>query len=222
MPRVPGQIPYGAYHGTLLWVNHGQSRTGRDWSGVALARTGPSRPVWPWCPVPITYGISPGTLSWTYKLPDFLKSQTNFLIELTVDLSRRSPTILKTQRCFLIWEFRPEQTFSFVFCWRTCFWQWRAAHFEARHVNQTSGRALINLFSPAGARYVMTSLLNVTSRDRCSFVVLMKLRLLGFSGETVLLYTSALAKILARWMSLGITSKVPVSKASKVQTRSKV
>ena len=50
--------------------------------------------------------------SQTYKLPDFLKSQTIFLIDFTVDLSRKSPTILKSQSCFLIWEFRPEQTLS--------------------------------------------------------------------------------------------------------------
>ena len=38
--------------------------------------------------------------SQTYKLADFLKSQTNFFIDFTVDLSRTSPTILKSQRCF--------------------------------------------------------------------------------------------------------------------------
>ena len=63
------------------------------------------------CEICYLYGLFMSN-SQTYKLPDFLKSQTNLLIDFTVDLSRKSPTILKSQRCFLIWEFRLEQTFS--------------------------------------------------------------------------------------------------------------
>ena len=44
----------GKVHLNLLWVNHGQFRTGpvRDLSGVVLARTGPDVPVVP-CTNPV-------------------------------------------------------------------------------------------------------------------------------------------------------------------------